>query len=67
MAGTRTLARQDFNTPLSMLDSLSALLRAASLQGIAHMDLNLDTDIRTMRLVENTLTDGSMVFNIELE
>ncbi len=65
---TKTLASRTFRSPSELAEVLEDLLDFAARFHDTQADLiNLDTDLDTARLVENTLTDGSKVYNIELE
>ncbi len=65
---TKTLARRTFHSPSELAEVLADLLDFVARFHDTQADLiNLDTDLSTARLVENTLTDGSRVYNIELE
>lgn len=64
---TRTLEVKYFKTPGELVDAIQKLLGvASSVENIPVETIYLDTDIESVRLVENTLTDGSKVYNIEL-
>ena len=67
-APTKTLARRTFRSPSELAEVLADLLDFAARFHDTQAELiNLDCDLDTARLVENTLTDGSTVYNIELE
>ncbi len=67
-ATTKTLARRTFRSPSELAEVLADLLDlAARFHDTQAEIINLDCDLDTARLVENTLTDGSTVYNIELE
>lgn len=65
---TKTLHRTEFHSPSELAEAIADLLDFAARSHQTQADvIHLDCDLDTARLVENTLTDGSKVYNIELE
>lgn len=63
---TRTLSFGDFDSPRELFEVIQHLLSQAQNRGVDSSNVNLDAECRSAVLVENTLTDGSKVYNIEL-